>query len=65
LSAVLDAAVRISWKLYPQSNRRAVTRPSCSAIRAGASRRAFADYELHETNKYGESFAEQWGGPVA
>jgi hypothetical protein len=25
----------------------------------------FADYELHETNKYGESFAEQWGGPTA
>ena len=52
MSAVLDAAVRISWKLYPQSK----PQGSDEAKLLGDSRRGFtsrfADYELHETNKY-------------
>ena len=52
-----DAAVRIHWKLYPQSKRRAAKRPSCWPIRAGS---RFADYELHDTSKYGETLAKQW-----
>jgi NitT/TauT family transport system substrate-binding protein len=55
-----DAAVRIHWKLYPQSK----PQGSDEAKLLSDSRRVFmsrfADYELHDTKKYGESLAKQW-----
>ncbi len=55
-----EAAIRIHWKLYPQSKPQGTD----EAKLLGDSKRVFMsrfqDYELHGTKKYGEHMAAQW-----
>jgi NitT/TauT family transport system substrate-binding protein len=55
-----DAAVRIHWKLYPQSKPQGTDEAKLLSDSRRVFMSRFADYELHDTKKYGESLAKQW-----
>ena len=58
-----DAAVRLHWKLYPQSKPQGADEAKLLADSRRVFLSRFADYELHDTKKYGESLAKQWDSP--
>jgi len=55
-----DAAVRMHWKLYPQSKPQGADEAKLLSDSRRVFMSRFADYELHDTKKYGESLAKQW-----
>ncbi len=55
-----DAAVRTHWKVYPQSKPQGTDEAKLLADSRRVFMSRFQDYELHGTNKYGESLAKQW-----
>jgi NitT/TauT family transport system substrate-binding protein len=55
-----DAAIRIHWSLYPQSKPQGTDEAKLLADSRRVFMSRFADYELHGTDKYGESLPQQW-----
>ena len=55
-----DAAVRLHWKLYPQSKPQGTDEAKLLSDSRRVFTSRFADYELRDTKKYGESLAKQW-----
>jgi NitT/TauT family transport system substrate-binding protein len=55
-----DAAIHIHWGLYPQSKPQGTDEAKLLADSRRVFMSRFSDYELHGTNKYGESLPQQW-----
>jgi NitT/TauT family transport system substrate-binding protein len=55
-----EAAIRIHWKLYPQSKPQGSDEAKLLSDSKRVFMSRFQDYELHGTNKYGEHTAPQW-----
>jgi NitT/TauT family transport system substrate-binding protein len=55
-----EAAVRIHWKVYPQSKPQGTDEAKLLSDSKRVFLSRFQDYELQGTKKYGESFAKQW-----
>jgi len=55
-----EAAIRIHWKLYPQSKPQGTDEAKLLSDSKRVFMSRFQDYELRDTKKYGENLAPQW-----
>jgi len=55
-----EAAVRMHWKIYPQSKPQGTDEAKLLSDSRRIFMSRFVDYELHGTDKYGESLPKQW-----